>query len=107
MENKKSEYELRHLRIQEIIRDPSISPGAKVVLWRLIEYRGGKNYSFPSQETLAKEVAMSTRMVRYHIKLLRSKKIIDTKRKTIINPKTNKPIKSNIYYLDYVLRKKA
>lgn len=53
-----------------------ISPGAKLVLGRLMRYAGKKGVAFPHVETLAEEVGLGERQTREYIKELIDEKFI-------------------------------
>ena len=99
-----SKYKINGYKLKEILTDRTITPSTKLVLLNLTSRLGGKNFCFPSQETIAKDLGLSVRYVRYHISILRKRNIICTKR-SAFNPKTSKALNSNRYDLSSILQK--
>ncbi|KKQ92221.1 MAG: hypothetical protein UU16_C0035G0034 [Candidatus Woesebacteria bacterium GW2011_GWA2_40_7] len=102
MENK---FKLDTYTFKKVMQDKNIPPGAKLVLYNLISRLGGKNYSFPSQERIAKDIGLSARQVRNHLVALRRRGLITWKRGAF-NPKTKGKLNSNQYDLSELLEQK-
>lgn len=90
------------LKMEPILANKKIPPGAKLILFNLIHRAGKKNYAFPSQKTIAKDIGLGERQVRIHLKKLNEKGIIKWNRGAI-NPKTGFQVNSNNYDLSSVL----
>src|SRR5665213_811648 len=58
-----------------------ISPGAKLAYAMLLKYVWEKDYCFPGQETLAKEMGVTRQSVNTYLKELQQQKFIDIKRR--------------------------
>lgn len=104
MENE-TYYNVDSKKLDEILSDRDICSGAKLVLLKLIYRLRGKNYAFPSQKTLAKDVGLSERQVRNHLELWKQRRIIKLI-EGINNPKTGLPLNSNCYDLSEILWRK-
>lgn len=100
---KKIIYKVNKYRYAAILADKSIPPGAKVILSNLKFRCGGKYYAFPSQMTIARDIGLSDRQVRYHLQLLHQKKIITWTRQGAENPKTKNKVNSNKYDLSRLM----
>jgi DNA-binding transcriptional regulator YhcF (GntR family) len=72
----KGYYQINKKMLTGIIADKTISPGAKVVLWSLINRLCGKDYAYPSQRVIALDTALGERQVRNNLKKLHEKGII-------------------------------
>jgi len=59
-----------------LMRTTSISPGAKLCWARLAQYAGKNGIAWPSQDTLAKELGVSTRQCRRYLAELEQEKFI-------------------------------
>jgi DNA-binding MarR family transcriptional regulator len=103
--NMKNKFKLNIFVFQKIMQDKTIPSGAKLVLYNLKSRLGGKNYSFPSQETIAKDIGLTARQVRNHLALLRKRGILTWKR-SAFNPKTKSRLNSNQYDLSAILVQK-
>lgn len=97
-------YKVNKPVYERILADKTIPSGAKVVLSNLIYRSGLKDYAFPSQRRIAKDVGLSDRQVRNHLRLLFRREII-TWSKGAVNPKTGTRFNSNKYDLTYVLQR--
>lgn len=102
MEIKDAKYNVSALAIDPILSDKSISSGVKLVLLSLIHRLGGKNYAFPSQKRIAKNIGLSERQVRNHLRLLKEKGVITWSR-GVTNPRTKKVANVNSYNLSKIL----
>ena len=69
-------YKVNQEILKEILADRSIPTGAKLTLLYLIYRLGGKNYTFPSQNRIGKDLGFGDRQVRNHLNVLRKKEII-------------------------------
>jgi hypothetical protein len=75
------QYRIFFQNLRKVWRDPSISRGAKVVLFDLILYAGVDNIAFPSQATIANDLSYKDpRQVGNLIKELKEKNLIDWER---------------------------
>lgn len=103
MENKKTKtiYIVDRDKRTQLIRSTKLPPGAKLVYLCLVKYLGGKNYSWPSHETIATEVGLKPRQVGYHLKKLRQIGILRWSRGGV-SPEGIK-FSSNNYRLDWIL----
>lgn len=101
MENT-NRYKISYQKVTAIMSDKTIPSGAKLVLYNLISHLGGKYFSFPSQITIAKDLGLSDRQVRYHLKLLKQRGIIDWSLGAT-NPKNNHILNVNKYNLTHIL----
>lgn len=72
----KGYYQINKKVLTAILADTTILPGAKVVLWSLINRLCGKNYCYPSQSLIAHDTAIGERHVRNHLKTLTEKGVI-------------------------------
>ena len=97
-------YTTDKFKLEKVLADKSIPPGAKLILLNLMYRTGLKNYAFPSQKKISKDVGLKERQVRNHLNKLKNKGIISWSRK-IVDPKTGKKINSNTYDLSNILRK--
>ena len=59
-----------------LLRHKSISPGAKLVYTMLLSYAWQNDFCFPGQETLAKDMGVTSRSVRTYLKELEAKKFL-------------------------------
>lgn len=91
-------YHFNRDEFAKVLADERLAPGAKLILWRLVEYLGGKSYSWPSQVTLGLELGMKDRTIRHHLKRLKALGYI-TWKKGGVNPKTGRRFSSNQYSL--------
>jgi predicted transcriptional regulator len=64
-------YKVNEAGLEHILRRKEIPSGAKLVLLRLINRLKRKRYCWPKEETIGKEVGLSERQVRTHIKTLK------------------------------------
>ena len=103
--NMKNKFKLNTYVFRKIMQDKSIPSGAKLVLYNLINRLGGKNYSFPSQETIATDIGLTARQVRNHLVLLRKSGVL-TWTRSAFNPKTKRNLNSNRYDLSEILVQK-
>lgn len=102
MKNKEI-YKVNAFEFKAILADKTIPPGAKLVLFNLQHRLGGKMFAFPSQKTIGKDIGLSDRQVRYHLKTLKNRGIISWSRGTY-NPKTGNRLNSNHYDLTKILQ---
>lgn len=65
----------------EYIRDPSITSSEFRVLVSILSYGYGNHPSFPSQDTIAQDIGLTTRAIRYNLKSLIKKGLISYKRR--------------------------
>lgn len=105
-ENTKVIFVVDAYKLREVLADKRLTTGAKLVLLNLKSRLGGKDYCFPSQETIGKDLGLSARQVRTHVKTLVSKKIIFVKKRAL-NQKKEKHMYSNEYNLTNILKKKT
>jgi hypothetical protein len=101
----KNRFKLNTFVFRKVMQDKTIPSGAKLVLYNLINRLGGKNFSFPSQNTIATDIGLTERQVRNHLVLLRKIGILSWSR-SAFNPKTNKNLNSNRYDLSRILVQK-
>jgi len=59
-----------------IVKCQSISPGAKLLYGRLAQYAGGNGDAYPSHETLAVELGVSSRQIRRYISELVNERFV-------------------------------
>ncbi len=78
-----------------VMKNPALSPGAKLCYARLLQYCGNKSYCWPKQSTLSKDTAIPLRRVQNLLYELRDNKFIK-----IINPKGSERLSHapNKYY---------
>lgn len=69
-------YHINKKVLTGIIADVTICPGAKVVLWSLINRLCGKNYCYPSQRLIALDTGLGERQIRNNLKRLHEKGVI-------------------------------
>jgi len=103
--NNKSKYVVNKYQLQQVLKSRLISSGSKLVLLHLKSFLYGKDYCFPSQQTIANNLGLSQRQVRNHITALKKVGFIKVKR-SAYNPHTQKSVTSNKYDLNYILQKK-
>lgn len=77
--DKKFKIQFARLR-DNIWRDPTLSPGAKVILLDLLFYAGVNDNSFPSEEKLAINHDFTARHVRNLLKELQKRNLIEWER---------------------------
>lgn len=82
-----------------ILRNPDISIGAKATYALFLSFAWHNNLCFPGQETLAKALGMSVGSVNAFIKELEACSLIDITRRG--------QGKTNLYTINFVVRKKA
>ena len=100
--NKEPIYKSNKFKIEQILANKTIPPGAKLVLFNLLHRAGGKNYAFPSQKRIASDIGLGDRQVRYHLELLSKKGVIRWIRGAK-NPRTGNKVNSNRYDLSSIL----
>lgn len=59
-----------------VLRSDKVSPGAKLAYAMLLSYAWQNDFCFPGQETLAKDMGVSSRSVRTYLKELESKRFL-------------------------------
>ncbi len=91
--------------MEKILSDKNISSGAKLVLLNLVSRIGGKDFAFPSQKRIARDVGLSDRQVRNLLKELKEKVNL-LWCEGAVNPETNKKLRSNKYVLTDMLRER-
>ena len=64
-----------------ILRDPTISAGAKLTYTLLLSYAWQEGSCFPGQKRLAGNLGVKERMVRYHLTKLKKRGLIEVKRR--------------------------
>lgn len=64
-----------------LLRRSELSPGAKLIYVRLLQFFGKSGHCFPGQEKLGREVGLSDRQVRRHLKELHRNGLIETERR--------------------------
>ena len=79
-----------------LLRHKSISPGAKLVYTMLLSYAWQNDFCFPGQETLAKDMGVTSRSVRTYLKELETKKFLTIQQQG--------QGRVNIYHLDLKAR---
>jgi DNA-binding MarR family transcriptional regulator len=79
-----------------LLRHKSISPGAKLVYTMLLSYAWQNDFCFPGQETLAKDMGVTSRSVRTYLKELEGKKFLTIQQQG--------QGRVNIYHLDLKAR---
>lgn len=82
-----------------ILRNPEISIGAKTTYALFLSYAWHNNLCFPGQEKLAKAMGMSIGSISAFVKELEACGLIEIERRG--------QGKTNIYTINYVVRKKA
>jgi len=81
-----------------ILRDPNLSVGAKATYALFLSYAWHNNLCFPGQERLANDMGMSIGSINAFIKELEALGLIEIERRG--------QGKTNIYTINYVVRKK-
>lgn len=79
-----------------LLRHKSISPGAKLAYTMLLSYAWQNDFCFPGQETLAKDMGVTSRSVRTYLKELEGKKFLTIQQQG--------QGRVNIYHLDLKAR---
>ena len=79
-----------------LLRHKTISPGAKLVYTMLLSYAWQNDFCFPGQETLAKDMGVTSRSVRTYLKELEAKKFLTIQQQG--------QGRVNIYHLDLKAR---
>ena len=79
-----------------LLRHKSISPGAKLVYTMLLSYAWQNDFCFPGQETLAKDMGVTSRSVRTYLNELEAKKFLTIQQQG--------QGRVNIYHLDLKAR---
>ena len=79
-----------------LLRHKSISPGAKLAYTMLLSYAWQNDSCFPGQETLAKDMGVTSRSVRTYLKELEAKKFLTIQQQG--------QGRVNIYHLDLKAR---
>ncbi len=79
MENTKRT--INFTKLSEIMRSPRLKPVQKALLVNLILYAGTSGDAFPSQYTLAKDFACTSRYIRMNLDMLVAAKLISKKRR--------------------------
>jgi DNA-binding MarR family transcriptional regulator len=79
-----------------LLRHKAISPGAKLVYTMLLSYAWQNDFCFPGQETLAKDMGVTSRSVRTYLKELETKKFLTIQQQG--------QGRVNIYHLDLKAR---
>lgn len=64
-----------------ILRDPSVSVGAKIIYTLLLSYAWQEGSCFPGQLRLANDLGLKERMVRYYLTELKTQGFIDIRRR--------------------------
>jgi Helix-turn-helix domain len=64
-----------------ILRNPDLTPGAKLVFMGLMSYAWGKDSCFPGQERLAKDIGLHRVTVNKHIRELKEKGFLEVTRR--------------------------
>ena len=75
-----------------LLRAPALSPGDKLSFAMLLSYAWHNDSCFPGQATLAKDLGLSDRSVRTHLKSLEAQGLLEIKRRGLG--------KTNIYVLN-------
>lgn len=79
MENTKRT--INFTKLSEIMRSPRLKPVQKALLVNLILYAGTSGDAFPSQDTLAKDFACTSRYIRMCLDMLVAAQLISKKRR--------------------------
>ena len=64
-----------------ILRSPTIAPGDKLAFAAILSYAWNHNFCFPGQETLARDLGLTERSVRRHLKSLERAGLLTIKRR--------------------------
>ena len=99
-------YSLDKEKLASVLGNPDIGSGIKLVLRNLLDRRLNKSFSFPGEDTIAKDIGLGVDAVKKYVKFLKEKGYIRIKRGGI-NPYTGKPYASNTYDLSYFLKPKT
>ena len=75
-----------------ILKSDKLSPGAKMTYAMLLSYAWHNDYCFPGQDRLAKDIGITDRSVRTHLKELEGKGLLTIKQQGQGRP--------NLYHLD-------
>lgn len=73
-----------------LMERPEVAPGAKLLYGRLAQHAGRKNRCYPGQKTLARELAVSARMIRRYLRELIDIGLIEERQRGLN--------RSNLYY---------
>lgn len=65
----------------KVMKNNRLKPIDKAILWDLLLYAGVNGESFPSQDTLAKNMGCSTRYIRYRLDMLCAARLVTRKRR--------------------------
>jgi Helix-turn-helix domain len=79
-----------------LLRHKAVSPGAKLVYAMLLSYAWQNDFCFPGQETLAKDMGVTSRSVRTYLKELEGNKFLTIQQQG--------QGRVNIYHLDLKAR---
>jgi hypothetical protein len=82
-----------------ILRDPTLSIGAKTTYALFLSYAWHNNLCFPGQDRLAKDIGMSIGSVNSFIKELEAAELIEITRRG--------QGKTNLYTINFVVKKKV
>jgi len=99
-------YKVDRQILNKVLSSKNFNSGSKLVLRNLIDRLGYKNYCFPSQTTIGKDLGLSERQVRNHIRFLQQRGVIRITRRLAVNQKKNKHVYSNTYDLSPILFEK-
>src|SRR3989344_1856623 len=79
MDNTKNTINFQNMA--KVMKNNRLKPIDKAILWDLLLYAGVNGESFPSQETLAKNMGCSTRYIRYRLDMLCAAGLVTRKRR--------------------------
>jgi Helix-turn-helix domain len=82
-----------------ILRDPSLSIGAKTTYALFLSYAWHNNLCFPGQDRLARDIGMSIGSVNGFVKELEASGLIEIQRRG--------QGKTNVYTINFVVKRKA
>ncbi len=74
-----------------VLRNGSLSLGARMTYAMLLNYAWQKDFCWPAQQQLGRDLGLKPRMIRYHLDELRRSGLVDWKRQGLNRP--------NIYYI--------
>ncbi len=80
-----------------ILRDPSLTLGAKMTYAMFLSYAWNDDYCFPGQERLAKDIGVVERSVRTYLNELKACGLLEVKQRGLG--------KTNLYTLKFTIKK--
>jgi len=81
MEDQKTSKTISFMKLREFMRNPDVSPLEKCVIVDLLLYAGSAGEAYPSLDTVGRDLSRSERQIRRSIEALRSKGLLDWKKR--------------------------